>query len=117
MGGSCHSRTSVGYARVVAARPESETRVLAKLREVLLAFPGAYETTTWGHPNFRAGKRIFAAFHEDRSGVPCIWPRVDPMAAPLLADDPRILPSAHGGARWVGVRADGRVDWPFVREL
>lgn len=97
--------------------PQPQARILAKLREVLLALPGAYETTTWGHPNFRAGKKIFAAFHEDRTGVPCIWLRVEPISATLLADDPRTLRSAQGGARWVGVRADLPVDWTLVREL
>lgn len=101
----------------MAARPQSQARILGKLREVMLALPGAYETQTWGHPNFRTGKKIFAAFHEDPSGVPCIWLRVEPITATLLTQDPRIVRSSRGGARWVGVRADGPVDWALVREL
>jgi predicted DNA-binding protein (MmcQ/YjbR family) len=101
----------------VAARAQSRTRILAKLREVLLALPETSETTSWGHPNFRAGKRTFAAFHEDRSGVPCIWLRVEPGDARILLEDPRFLPSKHGGDRWVALRADGPLDWRFLRDL
>lgn len=83
------------------------------------ALPDVHEKASWGHPNFTAGKggKIFVAFHEDRSGVPTIWLRVDPLAAELLRGDRRITASAHGGAGWIGVRADGRVDWKLVREL
>jgi predicted DNA-binding protein (MmcQ/YjbR family) len=95
---------------------ESQEQVLAKLREVCRALPDAYETQTWGHPNFRAGKKIFAAFHET-AGVPCIWARVDELEHEVLSGDDRFLPSKHGGRRWIAVRADRRVDWKMVREL
>ncbi len=101
----------------MAARGQSQTRILAKLREVLLALPDTSETASWGHPNFRAGKKIFAAFHVDRSGVPCIWLRVEPGDARILLEDPHFLPSKHGGDRWVALRADGAIDWAFLREL
>jgi len=101
----------------MAARPQAQTRILAKLREVLLGFPETSETASWGHPNFRAGKKTFAAFHEDRSGVPCIWLRVEPGDARILLEDPRFLPSKHGGDRWVALRADRPIDWAFLREL
>jgi predicted DNA-binding protein (MmcQ/YjbR family) len=95
---------------------ESEARVLTKLRAICLALPDAHETSTWGHPNFRAGKKIFAAFHRS-AGVPCIWCRVDDAQHEVLARDPRCLASRHGGARWIAVRADRRVDWKLVRAL
>jgi predicted DNA-binding protein (MmcQ/YjbR family) len=93
--------------------------VLSKLRELVAALPDVHEKASWGHPNFTAGKagKIFAAFHEDRSGIPTIWLRVDPLAAEMLRGDKRMTPSAHGGAGWIGVRADGRVPWSLVREL
>ena len=97
----------------------SQTDVLAKLRALVSALPDVHEKASWGHPNFTAGKggKIFAAFHEDRSGTPTIWLRVDPLAAEMLRGDPRIAASAHGGAGWIGVRADGRVAWALVRDL
>jgi predicted DNA-binding protein (MmcQ/YjbR family) len=90
---------------------------LTRLRELLLALPGTTETSSWGHPNFRTSKRIYAAFHEDRSGVPCIWLYVAPLTRELLQDDPRIGALEPRGGHWLGVRADGRVDWSLVREL
>ena len=95
---------------------ESEDRVLATLREVCLALPEAYETSTWGHPNFRAGKKIFAAFHHSE-GVPCIWARIDPLEHHVLAGDPRFLDTRHGAPRWIAVRADRKLDWKMVRGL
>lgn len=98
-------------------RADSRDRTRARLRELLLALPGTTETSSWGQPNFRTKRRIFAAFHEDRSGVPCIWLYVDPLTRDLLPDDPRIARSSHGGAHWLGVRADRSVDWSLVGSL
>ena len=92
--------------------------VLPKLRKLVLALPGTTEAKSWGHPNFRTSHRIFCAFHADREGVPCIWLRLDPFAAEMLRDDPRLIRSTHGAAQgWVGVRAQGRIAWGFVAEL
>lgn len=93
------------------------TEVLERLRRFCLSFPESRETMTWGHPNFRAGAKIFSAFHEDRHGSPCIWIRVDPMTLDLLREDPRISRGSHGGGYWVGVRADLPVDWGMVESL
>jgi predicted DNA-binding protein (MmcQ/YjbR family) len=97
----------------------SQADVLAKLRALVSALPDVHEKASWGHPNFTAGRggKIFVAFHEDRNRVPTIWLRVEPLAAEMLRGDPRLTPSAHGGAGWIGVRADGRIDWRLVREL
>ena len=102
----------------MARSAPQQSDALVKLRELAFALPDVHEKASWGHPNFTAGKsgKIFAAFHEDRSGIPTIWLRVDPLAAELLSGDERITPSAHGGAGWIGVRADGRVAWSLVRE-
>ena len=39
-------------------------KLLSKVRELCLAFPEAKEVEAWGHPTFRAGKKLFAAFGE-----------------------------------------------------
>jgi predicted DNA-binding protein (MmcQ/YjbR family) len=100
----------------VAARPESRDAVLAKLRKIVLALPGAHETRSWGHPNFRAGGAIFCAFH-DKDRIPCIFFRLDPIMQELFRGDPRFLGSNHTGRDWVDIRADRTVDWTLVREL
>jgi hypothetical protein len=35
--------------------------IVAKLRRLCLALPETSERASWGHPNFRAGKRTFVA--------------------------------------------------------
>lgn len=91
--------------------------MLQKLRKLCASLPETHETVTWGHPNFRVGKKIFAAFHEDGEGAPCIWTKVDPETRFALDGDERFSRARHGGDRWVGIRADLPLDWALVREL
>lgn len=99
-------------------RRETPRQVLARLRRLCLALPETRETPTWGHPNFRVGDKIFAAFHDDAAGSPCIWLKAD---ADALLDLPgaarRFSQARHGAGRWIGVRADVSVEWAMVREL
>jgi predicted DNA-binding protein (MmcQ/YjbR family) len=101
----------------MARRRETPAQVLAKLRRLCLRLPETRETPTWGHPNFRVREKIFAAFHEDRAGSPCIWLKADPALVADLGSDARFSPSRHGAGRWIGIRADRRLDWALVREL
>lgn len=41
---------------------------LKRLRAICLALPEATEVQAWGHPTFRAGKKMFAAFGEGIEG-------------------------------------------------
>ncbi|HMF13765.1 MAG TPA: MmcQ/YjbR family DNA-binding protein [Gemmataceae bacterium] len=41
-------------------------RALKQVRSICLALPEAGEVEAWGHPTFRAGKKMFAAFGEGR---------------------------------------------------
>ncbi len=36
-------------------------KALKRLRSICLALPEAVEIEAWGHPTFRAGKKMFAA--------------------------------------------------------
>jgi hypothetical protein len=44
------------------ARSRTTGAVLNRLREMCLSFPETKEVSSWGHPNFRAGKKTFATF-------------------------------------------------------
>jgi hypothetical protein len=41
---------------------EFERPMFTRLRRVCLALPETTETSSWGRPNFRAGKKTFCAF-------------------------------------------------------
>ena len=91
--------------------------VLERLRELTRALPGTCEVASWGHPNFRTEDRIYCAYHPDRNGAATIWIRLDPIAVEVLQGDGRIRSSAHARLGWLGLRAEGRIDWGFTRQL
>jgi predicted DNA-binding protein (MmcQ/YjbR family) len=83
--------------------------VFRRLRRLCLALPETTETSAWGHPNFRAGKRTFCAF-ELFGGRPSIAVRVTPAAAKQLARRQHFFLTPYGRgvwvSRWLDVRAD-----------
>jgi predicted DNA-binding protein (MmcQ/YjbR family) len=93
---------------------------LKQLRSICLALPEATEVEAWGHPTFRAGKKMFAAFGEGVEGenglslgVKVGFDRQDE-----LLQDPRFYPTpyaAHQG--WVSLKIDDKTDWAEIRCL
>jgi predicted DNA-binding protein (MmcQ/YjbR family) len=90
--------------------------VVQKLRALCLAFPETSETRSWGHPNFRAGKRIFSAF-EIVKGRPSIAFRLEPIDINLLLRKKNFFATPYGQGRWASVWVDGSVDWRLVARL
>lgn len=90
--------------------------LVQRLRTLALDFPETSETAAWGHPNFRAGKRIFAAF-EIVKGRPSIAFRLDPVDVDLLLRKKNFFATPYGQGRWVSVWVDGRVEWRLVARL
>jgi predicted DNA-binding protein (MmcQ/YjbR family) len=91
--------------------------VLRPLREFCLALPEANETLNFGHPWFRAGKKVFAIFGVN-DDVPGVSFRADPMMRETLLEDHRFTPTPymhHNG--WLTLRLDRPVDWDEVEEL
>jgi predicted DNA-binding protein (MmcQ/YjbR family) len=74
--------------------------VFRRLRRVCLALPEATETSAWGHPNFRAGKRTFCAF-ELLGGRPSIAVRVTPAEAKQLGRRRHFFLTPYGRGVWV----------------
>ncbi len=90
---------------------------LKQVRSLCLALPETCEIEAWGHPTFRAGKKMFAAFggeHGELSlGMKMSFDRQD-----QLLRDEHFYPTpyaAHQG--WVSLRIDGQTDWNEVRGL
>jgi predicted DNA-binding protein (MmcQ/YjbR family) len=71
---------------------------------------------SWGHPNFRAGKRTFAAF-EIIGGRPSIAFRLPPADVARLLKRNLFFATPYGRSMWVSVWTDAVVDWRLVADL
>jgi predicted DNA-binding protein (MmcQ/YjbR family) len=89
---------------------------LARLRSLCLALPETTETASWGHPNFKAGKKTFVAF-ERVNGRPSIALRLDPADVERLLRRKQFFATPYGRGLWVSLWADGRIDWRVVEDL
>ena len=90
--------------------------VVGKLRGLCLAFPETSETSSWGHPNFRAGKRTFSAF-EIVKGRPSIAFRLEATDIDRLLRKKNFFATPYGQCRWARMWVDGPVDWRLVARL
>ena len=86
------------------------------LRSICLGLPETSEKASWGHPNFRAGKRTFAAF-EILGGRPSIAFRLPPADVARLLRRKQFFATPYGRNLWVSLWADRTVDWRMVDEL
>ncbi len=82
--------------------------------------PEGAEVEAWGHPTFRAGKKMFAAFGEgvEGAGGLSLGVKVGFERQEELLTDPRFYPTpyaAHQG--WVSLRIDDTSDWAEVAGL
>jgi predicted DNA-binding protein (MmcQ/YjbR family) len=91
----------------------NEARILEKLRKICLALPATTETSSWGHPNFRTRRRIYAAFDEysGRTYVAFIAP---PPILEQLDGAPRFRRSGHRD--WI-MRELEEIDWKELERL
>jgi predicted DNA-binding protein (MmcQ/YjbR family) len=94
----------------------SPGHILEKLRAMCLAFPETSETASWGHPNFRAGKKTFAAFErvDDR---PSIAFRLDADDVARLVRRQEFFITPYGRGQWASLWADTALDWRQVADL
>jgi predicted DNA-binding protein (MmcQ/YjbR family) len=98
-------------------RPKGYDKALKEVRNLCLAMPETTEVEAWGHPTFRAGKKMFAAFGHDEDGL-TIGLKVGHDRQEELLRDERFYPTpyaAHQG--WVSLHVDGRTDWAEVKGL
>lgn len=89
---------------------------LTRLRRICLAFPEVTETASWGHPNFRAGKKVFVAY-EMVKGRPSIAFRLNPTDIELLLARKNFFETPYGRGQWVSVWADRALSWGRVERL
>ena len=90
--------------------------LVERLRRLCLALPETAETQSWGHPNFRAGKRTFCAF-EILQGRPSIAFRLAPADVERHLRRRQFFETPYGRGLWVSIWADGDVNWKEVESL
>jgi predicted DNA-binding protein (MmcQ/YjbR family) len=91
-------------------------RVLKRTRDLCLSLPETTETSSWGHPNFKAGKKVFVAFEQFR-GRPSIAFRLESIDVELLLRRKQFFLTPYGRGQWVSVWADQPLDWRLARDL
>jgi predicted DNA-binding protein (MmcQ/YjbR family) len=100
----------------VRRRAAPPARALREIRRSCLALPGVEEVVAWKHPNFRVGKKTFAAFEIVR-GRPSLAVKVEKGFRELLVDESRWFRTPYGGTRWVSAWLDAEVDWALLHDL
>jgi predicted DNA-binding protein (MmcQ/YjbR family) len=93
-----------------------ENEALRRVRKQCLSLPDTTEVASWGHPNFRAGKRTFVTF-EWIKGRPSIAFRLNPTDVDLLLRRKGFFVTPYGQGRWVSVWADTSLNWRLVERL
>jgi len=98
-------------------------KVLTRLRKICLALPEAFETTSFGHPTFRAGrtaKKTFAVF-ENYRGEDTICVKATLEDQTLLILDPRFFVAPYIGKHgWTSMRTSMKgvsIEWNEVEDL
>jgi predicted DNA-binding protein (MmcQ/YjbR family) len=89
---------------------------LTRLRSLCLALPETSETASWGHPNFKAGKKTFVAF-ERVKGRASIAFRLNSGDVERLLQRKQFFATPYGRGLWASLWADGRIDWRAVEDL
>jgi predicted DNA-binding protein (MmcQ/YjbR family) len=81
-----------------------------------LALPETTETSSWGHPNFRAGNKTFCVFEMVR-GRPSIGFRLEPPDVRRVVHGANGFDTPYGRQRWASVWVDSEVDWALIERL
>jgi predicted DNA-binding protein (MmcQ/YjbR family) len=95
---------------------DSDAAVLARLRALCLALPETSEAGSWGHPNFRAGKRTFVTY-EIVDARPSIAFRLEPDEVRDYLLMKGFFPTPYGRGSWVSLDATKRIRWRLVDAL
>lgn len=93
-------------------------RTRRTLSRIALSFPESSEVIAWGHPTYRAGKRIFATLGVYYDGEVCFGFLPDGDSYRRLVKDPRcFVPPYVGHQGWLSMRIEGPLDEDEARDL
>ena len=91
-----------------------ERRVFARARKLCLQLPETTESSSWGHPNFRVGRKTFCAFEMVKSR-PSIAFRLDAGERAALLQRKYAFATPYGRGVWVSLWLDDEIDWKLLR--
>ena len=96
----------------------TERQVLEKMRKVCATLADCQEVTTYGHPGFKAGGRLFAVL-EEYKGKLSLAVKVGLEVQGLFLKDARYYLTPYiGGQGWISLDVHaGPINWEEVREL
>lgn len=91
---------------------------LERVRAICLGLPGAVETTSFGHPTWKARKKAFAVFEKYR-GDWSLALKADPgEQRALIETDARFYRTPYVGQHgWVSFKLQGRIPWRRLQGL
>jgi predicted DNA-binding protein (MmcQ/YjbR family) len=91
--------------------------MIARLRKICMALPGAEEKAIFDHPTFRIGGKMFCMYH-GYADAPAIAFKVGKAAQDIFLEDLRFYKTPHIGQHgWVSLRAQTRMNWEEIEEL
>lgn len=104
---------AVGGGTLEGRQPDAR---LARVRKLCLSLPETSEVSSWGHPNFRAGKRTFVAFERinERASIAFY---LDPFEVEELEKQVGFMRTPYGRGRWVSLLLTPRPKWPLLEAL
>ena len=94
----------------------STVGVLQRLRALCLSLPETSERSAWGHQNFRAGKKTFAAL-ERVKGRPSMAFRLDRVDVARMVRRKQFFVTPYGRGLWISIWVDTRLDWRLISNL
>ncbi|HAZ07489.1 MAG TPA: hypothetical protein DCZ01_02950 [Elusimicrobia bacterium] len=99
------------------AAMSGEDKTLKRVREICLKIPDMTETSSWGHANWRVGKKLFAAFDEFKGRKTLSFFTGVAGQDDLLADRRFALSPYTDHHGWLCLQLDRDTDWTEVRAL
>jgi predicted DNA-binding protein (MmcQ/YjbR family) len=110
-------RSSSLQPTAIKMKSKAYEKALKQVRSLCLALPETREVEAWGHPTFRAGKKMFAGFGRDEKGL-TLGLSVGFERQDELLENDRFFPTPYAARLgWVSLHIDGKTDWNEVRGL
>jgi hypothetical protein len=101
-----------------AAEARRRAQVWRRVRKICATLDGAVEASSFGHPAFRAGRRLRPFVVLDHyGGQSCLWFRVDPGRRGELLADPAFFPAPYDRRETALCRRVVGIKWGVVKSL